>query len=333
MAQERIPHAYLFTGIGGIGKKLTALAFAGALNCHEPVEGDACGRCLSCRQMKNGNFPDFIHLRPDGQNIKIDQVRDVIRALAFRPVSGRFRVTVIEAGESMTEEAANAFLKVLEEPPPGNILVLIASEPLDLLPTIVSRCQQVPFSPLPVALIEENLAAGKGMEREKAEVLARLSDGSPGRALEMSASGFLEKRQDYLQDFLRLPGLSGEQALEMALEYSRGSRKKASRESAKGEGPISDLLGMWKTWYRDLLLMKVGGPEGLLINIDFSHKLKSLSRAFTVDALVHGLLTLNRAERDLTRSRNLDLLMENTLLTLRGLGGSPGGAERAPVNP
>ena len=149
MASGKIPHAYLFTGIPGIGKTTTAMAFAMALNCREPVDFEGCGQCPSCRQFKGKNFPDFISILPEGQNIRIDQIKELNRKLGFAPVSGGYRVCVIHQADAMNDESANSFLKTLEEPPPGNILILRVTESLDLLPTIVSRCQQVPFQPLP----------------------------------------------------------------------------------------------------------------------------------------------------------------------------------------
>ncbi len=143
-----IPHAYLFTGINGVGKSTTALALARAVNCTSDTTGDGCGRCITCRQLSSGNFPDIITIAPDGQNIKIEQIRELNRNLNYKPVSGKYRITIIDWAEMMTEEAANSFLKTLEEPPSGNIIVLKVVDPRDLLPTIVSRCQRVPFNPL-----------------------------------------------------------------------------------------------------------------------------------------------------------------------------------------
>ncbi|MBW2202876.1 MAG: ATP-binding protein, partial [Deltaproteobacteria bacterium] len=132
MSEERIPHAYLFTGIPGIGKTSMAKALTMALNCHEQNDFDGCGQCPSCRQLLGGNFPDFIHIKPDGQNIRIEQIRDLNRSLSFAPLSAEHRVCVVQQAEAMTGEAANSFLKTLEEPPPGNILILNAREPRDL---------------------------------------------------------------------------------------------------------------------------------------------------------------------------------------------------------
>ena len=318
---DKIPHAYLFTGIDGVGKTTTAVAFAQALNCLDPSDREPCGRCRLCRQVISGNFPDLIFIEPDGQNIKIEQIRELNRELSFKPVTGRYRVTIIHQAEMLTEEAANSFLKTLEEPPQGNILILKVVEPLDLLSTIVSRCQKIPFRPLPVGLIEEWLTKEMGIDEEKASLIARISEGSLGRAIDICDSDFLEERQDCLLKIINLPSLTKEQALEMAMEYT-GRSKRMRQETAQSDPGLFELMGIWKTWYRDLILMKVNGPMSLLINIDFSRKLKNVSKRVNVDDLVKGFLLVDQAQRDLMRNPNIGLMMEDTLLNLIRLSGS-----------
>ena len=309
--REKMPHAYLFVGVSGVGKTTTALAMAQTLNCEEPKEGESCGRCKPCRQLLGGNFPDFELVEPEGQSIKIEQVRDLERRFAYRPVVGRYRVTVVRPAEAMTEEASNAFLKTLEEPPAGNVLVLNATEPSNLLPTIVSRCQRVVFRRIPPHLTEEWLIVTQGMDREKASVLARISGGSLGRAVEMEERGFLEKRQDALLFLAKLQRSVPEDAVDWASRFVKEIEKDDRQEAMGG------LLGLWKSWYRDLLLLKVEGPEELLINRDLSRELKIAAEAFRMDHLVSSLQALDQAERDLLRFRNQELVLENTVLQLR----------------
>ena len=161
IAREKIPHAYLFVGVPGIGKTTAAIALAQILNCENPDNGEGCGRCRSCRQIKSGNFPELVFIEAEGRYIKIEQIRDLDHVLGFKPLVGKYRVSVIRQAETMTEEAANACLKTLEEPPPGNMLVLTVTDPRDLLPTIVSRCQKVAFRPIPAHLIKKWLVAEK----------------------------------------------------------------------------------------------------------------------------------------------------------------------------
>ena len=235
VARDMLSHAYLFTGIPGIGKKSTAYALAQAVNCDNPTKGEGCGECKSCRQMTAGNHPDLFVIKPDGQAIKIDQIRRLIRDLGFKKMSARIRVSIVCQAETMTEEAANAFLKILEEPPEANILILDVAEARDLLPTIVSRCQKVSFLPLPSPLIADWLAREQGLAKDQALVIAKLADGSLGRAIEMTTGGFLEKRHDFLLKLFELPQLAPEEALEMGLSYAGMSKRKELDVGGGGE--------------------------------------------------------------------------------------------------
>lgn len=321
MSREKIPHAYLFTGIPGVGKTSTAMALTTTLNCHEPSDYDGCGRCQPCRQMMNGNFPDFLSIKPQGQNIRIHQIRDLNRNFSFAPVSGKYRVCVIYQAETMTMEAANSFLKTLEEPPPGNILILNATEPLDLLPTIVSRCQRVPFQPLNLRDMTDWLVKRRGLSKETAMVLASISGGSLGLSFKMCDGNFLDKRQQWLLRLIELPGLSREKAFDMAFECAGEDNKRGLDIPESGEPGLRDMLTVWETWYRDLLVLKVGGRPGhLLINLDFSSKLKKTTGSFGIDGLMDSLLAVERAQRDLRRMRNTQLVMENVVMSLNRPG-------------
>lgn len=319
MMSGKIPHAYLFTGISGIGKTTTAMAFAMALNCRQRIDWDACGSCASCRQFTGKNFPDFLSLSipPDKQKIVIEQIKALNRSLGFSPVAGGYRVTVIHQAESMTEEAANSFLKTLEEPPPQNILILKVREPLDLLPTIVSRCQQVPFKPLPPDVIRKWLIEKKGVTPEDATLLTGLSKGSPGRAIRMAESGFLENRKKWLEDLMHFPVISKPEALVTALAYMKEGRKKKVDSVDPGETGILEMLYVWCNWYRDLLLLRVGGSKDLLMNNDFSVQLGKIAARFSVRKLIDSIMAIQQAHSDICSMRKENLVMAQTVMKLQ----------------
>ena len=160
-ARQKTCHAYLFQGPVGVGKKMAARAFAAFLNCRQQDRDDSCGQCPACRKMASGNHPDFLSIEPDGAQIKIDQIRELKKILSYSLVEDGYRVVVLaDIHQTMTrKEVANSLLKTLEEPPVQTVFVLTAVEAAGILPTIVSRCQVIPFFPLPFDLAAAALSA------------------------------------------------------------------------------------------------------------------------------------------------------------------------------
>ncbi len=197
LEQSSVAHALLFTGIDGVGKQKTARMFAMAVNC-ELYRGDTtsqisvdsvpCGQCVSCRKITSGNHPDVLHIQPQGNLIRIDQIRALGRTLAMKPYEARYRVVMISDAHRMNPESANALLKMLEEPPEQTLLVLTASETADLLPTVVSRCQLVRFNPISIPSICRELVSRCDLSSDAARVVAAMAGGSMGRAIAMSRS-------------------------------------------------------------------------------------------------------------------------------------------------
>ena len=188
LAQGRFPHAFLFVGPAGVGKRLFAETLAQAVLCQRRPEEelDPCGVCPSCLQVEARIHPDVLRVvKPeDKHELPISLIRDLNHDLGLKPMAGARRVAIVDDADDLSEEAANAFLKTLEEPPPGSILILLGTAPEAQLDTIVSRSRVVRFAPLP----ESDLAAillDRGLTDNPAEVarLAHLGEGSVGRAL------------------------------------------------------------------------------------------------------------------------------------------------------
>jgi DNA polymerase III subunit delta' len=326
IANERVASAYLFVGLEGVGKTTTALAFALLLNCENPIQGDACMQCDSCRKILDGNHPDILVIVPEkeGRAIKIDQIREVERHIAFSPVSARYRVMIIDPAERMTDEAANAFLKTLEEPPPRNVFILTVRDPGDLFPTVVSRCQRVPFKPLAPEHIEDFLTHELHVDTERARLVARLSEGSLGRAQRLAADELFEERTHWLARLSKMAGGSLDAMLDLAQECSMLEKTTHAGMTVPREENIALMLGMWKSWYRDMLLIKQGGNRDLVFNSDMASRLEEASAGYTVNALIGAISVISRAERDLMNNRNTLLLLERSLLDLKEINSTYG---------
>ena len=160
---EAVPQGLLFSGEEGVGKEKAARAFAASLLCRKPGTDGACGSCPDCRLLTSGAHPNFFFIAPETQFLRIEEIRALREELSLKAFSDRPRVAILCPADRMTPQATNALLKTLEEPPAGAHLILVAHRTSVLMPTIVSRCQKVPFFPLAVGAVTEILARRPGM--------------------------------------------------------------------------------------------------------------------------------------------------------------------------
>ena len=318
IANDKIAPAYLFTGIQGIGKTTTAMTFALLLNCIKPVDGEGCRECSSCKKIIDGNHPDLIIIgpEPEKKEIGIDQIREINRHHAFSPVLGQYRIIIIDPAEKMSDEAANAFLKTLEEPPPGNILILNVGDPDQLPLTIVSRCQRVPFKPLPTEGMIDWLIKERNMDKEEARILARLSEGSLGEAIRLANDELFTDRVNLVTMLHSVIHGSPDILLDLAQKFSQLG-KGAGTDKGLKDDRIAMMLGLWKSWLRDMLLIKLGCRLDLILNSDLKDHLKKASTVYTVDGLMRSLAVVSRAEHDLMENRNILLVLERSLIGLK----------------
>ena len=266
LERQRIPSAFLFHGPGHVGKRTTALALAMALNCARG-QGDGCGECPSCRKITESLHPDVDTVKPDGQYIKIDQVREVQERLSLIPYEARKRVIIFAQAERMNPQAANAFLKTLEEPPGDTLLILCAEQPTRLLETIRSRCVPVRFALLGPQVVRDLMIAGKELAPEVLDFAVRFSQGRVRPDLLENTPRWLEVRD----------------AMIVLLEaLHRPVFPQVSEHCARWAGSEEwvFVLEWLESWFRDLALLGDGVEESALINGDRITALRQASAHF-----------------------------------------------------
>ncbi|MDY6851022.1 MAG: DNA polymerase III subunit delta' [Thermodesulfobacteriota bacterium] len=310
LVNDRLPHALLFTGPAGVGKRTLAVALAQAVNCLGPNPSEPCGLCSACRKIKRGVHPDFIELEPDGRlrTIKIERVRELRNKAAFRPYEGRTKVFIVREADRMGIEAANAMLKTLEEPPPDTLIILTSPEESGLLPTIVSRCLRLNLAPLPGAAIENWLIRERSADAAQARLLASLSGGCLGRAMDMDAETILSRRQWIMDKLELLDARRIEPALDWAADLA------GDREA------WPEVFSLLRFWFRDLMIMAGGGDERRLVNQDLAAELRSAGTGRGPENYIAALDEIDRAEDALNRLVRPELVLENLMLNLTDLG-------------
>jgi DNA polymerase III subunit delta' len=281
--KEKVVHSYLFLGGAGIGKRWVALQFAKALNCLEggAEKGDACDRCISCRKIDEGLHPDVLILEPENQTIKVNQVRQMQRDLSYRPYEGKRRVCILTAADRMAPNMSNILLKTLEEPPLHTVIVLLANNPRILLPTILSRCQLVRFSPVPIPVVSRWLMEQKGLAEKEAHLLASLSEGSPGRALELQEKVGQVPRERLLKEWVGLREIPFER-MEDWLESLPSDRE-----------DLLLILELAKTLLRDLVMVKILKEGFRLIHFDLLKEMEAIALRWTLPSLLGRIETLH----------------------------------------
>jgi DNA polymerase-3 subunit delta' len=307
VARGRVGQGLIMAGPEGVGKRQFALALAEALNCERPVDGDACGVCLSCRKVAAREHPDVQVISPDGSFIKIGQMREMSREAQFRPFEGRRRVYIVDEADRMREEAANSILKTLEEPPASTAIVLVTSKPYALLETIRSRCQTLSFAPLTDGELESHLKAKYKRPPEQTRLLARLARGSIGRALEIDLGEYAEKRR-VMMELVEALALTRDTVRMMnAAEYLGRKLERAEFEFH---------LGVMMVILADLFHLKLGRPAHSLTNANIAERLGRIAEAVTLDQVMDWAEKIEQVLQSLNRNVNRQLAMESALMSM-----------------
>lgn len=308
--RERMPHAWLFTGQSNIGKYKTAVALAQKLNCRKSAE-DACGKCDYCLQIAAQSFPDYLVLIPDGKLIKIDQIRNSLNWLHLHTDQAKKRVMILDGAQHLGVEAANAFLKTLEEPVPHTLLILIAESTQQLLETIVSRCQQIRFRPLSLENSERILRETTDLTDDRIQLLSAFGMGSVSRNL-VARFELIQTVQNTAIHWLTT---FSPETLEEMLRTIETWCKSENEEWRL-------LLDFLETWFRDLTWLLHGLPEENLINRTANSEesritsLRNCGKYFSLQQIFEIFSRIAELRRAIELNANKSLAVESLCLHL-----------------
>ncbi len=322
LVKGAIPHAFLFTGIKGVGKQPAAQLFSMVFNCADVASqvstirkssdqaafiGEIigpCGQCRPCRKILKGIHPDVILTRPTGSFIKIDQIRALCRKLALKPYESRFRFAIIAEAGSLNPEAGNALLKMLEEPPDRTILILTAEQASDLLPTIGSRCLHIRLNPIPEQELAVLLQEAHGIDNGEATAIARISGGSFSKALSLHKQDWISRRDRLIREFESLSAKSTGVAISFAEKLS--DKKEL----------LPDCLDIFMTWLRDLLVYRYA--PGRIIYHDLKDKIQKEHSKLNAETLIKRIGAVQEALKRIESNANVRLTLEIMVLQMTG---------------
>ncbi len=322
----RLPGALLFTGEEGIGKRLFALEVARALNCRSPKDNEACGDCPPCKRIFKLNYPQ----REDAEEwtqiiwtdhpdvglviapkrvLRVEQMRQIEREANFRPFEGKARVFLIDDADKLNDASANALLKVLEEPPKTSYLILITARPAMLLPTILSRCQMIRFSPLTPDEIESHLVKNKLVDAKTARLRARASGGSMGRALSGDLVTFTSQRKAMLKVL---------NALVVSQDRSQLLRSAEQLNEAQYKEEFEERLDVLETLIRDAWMLSLGVESRQLVNEDLLEELTEISRKIDPSRAADWILQIEDLREQLIVNVNRKITTDALFLVMAG---------------
>lgn len=312
LRSQRLPNSLLFVGENGVGKKPFALELAKAFVCRTPVEGEACDECSACLRAEKFNIPTnaekndefkkvFFSEHSDigivtayKNNIFIDAIRSLEVESNFRPYEGKGRFFIIDEADKMNDAATNALLKTLEEPSLTSHIFLLTSRPNALLQTIRSRCQTVRFAPIEAKEIEKHLLDTKKIAPDDAAMLAKLSGGSIGKALNLDLGKFREKREAILKVLESL-----------IVSHNRAVLLKTGEEmnDAKNKDSYNDYLTILQTVVHDIWLLNLN-TDSEIVNADLKKQLVRLAQQSNRNNLAEWLKEIETLRENFTVNLN-----------------------------
>lgn len=302
---QRLSHAYLFLGPEGVGQLELAKTLAKTYFCKN-MDEDSCEECTQCIKVRHSNHPDFdlLEAEENKDQIGIDLIRNLQKRIAYRPYEAEHRFFIISGADQMTEQAANSLLKTLEEPPEYATLILIAEDESKVLPTILSRCQQIRFKYLSDEILITYFKQ-QGVKEENLKLMVRLANGSLVQAEKIiNNREIFQKRNQVFQFFVDLADKS---RVEVFREVEKW--KKWYEEGL----PLFDLL---IDWYRDIIIIE-GAKNRPINNDDYINSIESLRKKYSKAELIQELELIREINASINANVKIELALQYLLLKLR----------------
>jgi len=302
----KVSHAYIIQGEAGSGKKMLADIFATTLQCEEGGI-EPCGHCQSCKQAVSGNHPDIRRVTHEKATIGVDDIRlQLNNDIMVKPYSRPYKVYIIDEAEKMTEQAQNAMLKTIEEPPEYAVILLLTVNAKLLLPTILSRCILLNVRPVARQAVTKLLTEQHGIAGYMAEVAADFADGVPGKAIAYAQSGeFVGLKEDVLKVLRRLEKISADELYKKVKEWA----------GRKAELP--DILSLMNLWFRDVLVMKSTGGAGRPVFREEERELNSQAERMSYLWIEECINAIELTRQRMNANVNLEVSLELLLYTMK----------------
>ena len=345
IASGRVSHAYLFTGPAGSNKTAAAYAFAQAILC----KNHGCRTCDDCKRIERRKHPDVHFYSPEGaQGYLIEQIREIISGVALAPIRAQGKVYILDRADLLGVSAANAFLKTLEEPMPGVTFILLGRTREGVLPTIVSRCQVVPFRHIPALEAAGILSQKTGVTPQQARIAIEACNGSITRAIVFAKSAErAEFRARIMEVLANLPLSDERDVLEYAAELIERAkapldnvRTQQSEELAESadfltksalkqvelrhkrtltmatRNSLNQMTSIIRSWLRDVLMIASGTPE-LVINVDQKRALEIAAQKVTPVGIMDALREAYKTDEALSYNVSPETCLDALLFSIR----------------
>ncbi|MGB4657569.1 MAG: DNA polymerase III subunit delta' [Mobilitalea sp.] len=306
ITSQKVSHAYILHGEEGMGKKLLARIFAKTLQC---AEGGIlpCNHCQSCMQSDTDNHPDIIRVTHEKVSIGVDDIRLQVNGdIQIKPYQSPYKIYIIDAADKMTEQAQNALLKTLEEPPEYAVILLLVNNINVILPTILSRCVLLNLKPVDKQIIKDFLMEVHHIPDYKAEMASAFSSGNVGKAIKYASSEEFELIRGNVLHILKYID-------EMELYEVISGLKTLSANKAS----IEDYIDLMILWYRDVLMYKATTDPNLLLYKEELSFIRKQANTRSYEGLEKIISAMEKAKIRLKANVNFDIAIELMLLTIK----------------